>query len=370
MMQDNMDGYMNMKRVYDRGIEFLKEKNFAEALKCFFVAADGDYIPGYSAAYVLQVGSRVHAEKFGMENFEYKSMANILDYLRYGAEKEDEICTMLLAANYLNWLIEGDGIHFIDNNLTLSDKYGTSIPVSIKLEDIPSFEDAMTEELWQLYQDFMLKVTVLRMGEETDTEGALKLLMTLVERKGSLAENAVSFITDIVDDNQELWGQRILTWAQQQSNEGNAYAKTILSWYYIEGWKPVAKNVDLALQLAKEAGNIPQAEAIIRNHQPGSTQNNSGAGKRSGGCYVATAVYGSYDCPPVWILRRYRDHDLANSWYGRCFIKLYYAVSPTIVKLFGTNKWFQRFWRTRLDKLVSNLKEKGYDDKPYEDQND
>ena len=27
----------------------------------------------------------------------------------------------------------------------------------------------------------------------------------------------------------------------------------------------------------------------------------------SGGCYVATAVYGSYDCPEVWVLRRYRD---------------------------------------------------------------
>ena len=30
--------------------------------------------------------------------------------------------------------------------------------------------------------------------------------------------------------------------------------------------------------------------------------------KSSGGCYVATAVYGSYDCPQVWTLRRYRDY--------------------------------------------------------------
>ena len=49
------------------------------------------------------------------------------------------------------------------------------------------------------------------------------------------------------------------------------------------------------------------------------------AGKRqsANGCYVATAVYGSYDCPEVWTLRRYRDNTLAKSWYGRIFIKIY-----------------------------------------------
>ena len=28
----------------------------------------------------------------------------------------------------------------------------------------------------------------------------------------------------------------------------------------------------------------------------------------NGACYVATAVYGSYDCPEVWTLRRFRDY--------------------------------------------------------------
>ena len=46
------------------------------------------------------------------------------------------------------------------------------------------------------------------------------------------------------------------------------------------------------------------------------------------GCYVATAVYGSYDCPQVWTLRRYRDYTLAETWYGRAFIRTYYAISP------------------------------------------
>ena len=45
------------------------------------------------------------------------------------------------------------------------------------------------------------------------------------------------------------------------------------------------------------------------------------------GCYVATAVYGSYDCPEVWTLRRFRDNYLDNYLLGRMFIKLYYAIN-------------------------------------------
>ena len=89
--------------------------------------------------------------------------------------------------------------------------------------------------------------------------------------------------------------------------------------------------------------------------------------KKSGGCYVATAVYGSYDCPQVWTLRRYRDYDLAEHWYGRAFIRLYYAISPTIVKWFGKTKWFNQIWRKKLDQKVNYLQAKGYSSSPYND---
>ncbi len=54
----------------------------------------------------------------------------------------------------------------------------------------------------------------------------------------------------------------------------------------------------------------------------------------SGGCYIATYVYGSYDCPQVWTLRRFRDYTLHKTWCGRLFIKCYYTISPALVKLF------------------------------------
>lgn len=86
-----------------------------------------------------------------------------------------------------------------------------------------------------------------------------------------------------------------------------------------------------------------------------------------GGCYVATAVYGSYDCPEVWTLRRWRDNTLSMTWYGRAFIHTYYAVSPTLVKWFGKKEWFRKMWKPKLDRMVRNLNIKGVENTPYKD---
>lgn len=91
--------------------------------------------------------------------------------------------------------------------------------------------------------------------------------------------------------------------------------------------------------------------------------------KSSGGCYVATCVYGSYDCSQVWTLRRYRDNILGSTWYGRCFIRTYYAISPTLVKWFGKTKWFKKFWRSKLDRMVAKLHAEGIENTPYKDRN-
>lgn len=87
----------------------------------------------------------------------------------------------------------------------------------------------------------------------------------------------------------------------------------------------------------------------------------------SSGCYVATCVYGSYDCPEVWTLRRFRDYTLDETWYGRAFIRAYYATSPTIVKWFGNTNWFKSLWRKVLDTWVCKLNKNGVQNTPYND---
>ena len=81
---------------------------------------------------------------------------------------------------------------------------------------------------------------------------------------------------------------------------------------------------------------------MIKAKFPNAEQGSAPANNSSSGCcYVATAVYGSYDCPEVWTLRRFRDDSLAETWYGRAFVKTYYAISPTLVKWFGHTEWFK-----------------------------
>lgn len=130
-------------------------------------------------------------------------------------------------------------------------------------------------------------------------------------------------------------------------------AKTICPFYTTNGklWDKLRGTVHAELKKLH-----PDSE-VLKAHNVG------------GGCYVATAVYGSYDCPQVWTLRRYRDYTLAETWYGRAFIHLYYAVSPTLVKWFGHTAWFKKMWKPKLDKMVETLNQNGVADTPYEDKN-
>lgn len=97
------------------------------------------------------------------------------------------------------------------------------------------------------------------------------------------------------------------------------------------------------------------------------SSNSTSSSDTKAGCYIATCVYQSYDCPEVWCLRRYRDQYLAKRKTGRAFIKFYYATSPTLVKWFGKTKWFNKMFRPYLDKKVEKLKNKGYSTLPYKD---
>ena len=160
------------------------------------------------------------------------------------------------------------------------------------------------------------------------------------------------------------------------AERGDATAKYNLGLCYHNGWG-APKDDNQALYWWRQAGAEGNEDArhnaqILERELSGgnnysSNSDQSTSSKRSGGCYIATAVYGSYDCPQVWTLRRYRDMSLAKNFYGRAFIKIYYALSPTAIKLFGKTKWFQHFWKKKLDRMVYKLNRLGFEDTPYND---
>jgi|GEM_PF-1748383 len=87
--------------------------------------------------------------------------------------------------------------------------------------------------------------------------------------------------------------------------------------------------------------------------EAGGTENPN-AKKRSA-CYIATAVYGSYDAPEVLCLRRFRDEVLSTSYLGRLFIALYYRFSPAIAERLKRTTRINIVVRKILNKIVTML---------------
>ncbi|MEU1970768.1 CFI-box-CTERM domain-containing protein [Microbacterium sp. NPDC019599] len=92
-----------------------------------------------------------------------------------------------------------------------------------------------------------------------------------------------------------------------------------------------------------------------------------GQNRGSSGCYVATAVYGSYDCPQVRVLRRWRDQRLLTTPLGRRFVATYYAMSPHLVRRVGHHTAFAATFRPPLEALVRHLRRAGISDAAYRD---
>ena len=108
---------------------------------------------------------------------------------------------------------------------------------------------------------------------------------------------------------------------------------------------------------------LANVKAKLRTINPNYVADKESQENVQAGCYVATAVYGSYDCPQVWTLRRFRDNTLTGSWYGRAFIRVYYTISPTLVKWFGKTEWFKNFgsqlltvWSKSLTEWVQKIR--------------
>jgi hypothetical protein len=153
-----------------------------------------------------------------------------------------------------------------------------------------------------------------------------------------------------------------------EMNDGQAYLYRIL----IRHYKRLITNNNLTREAASEyRERMMKTNYMLKDLEPSYTAEPvpevPQVKSSSGCCYVATAVYGSYDCPEVWTLRRFRDNSLAETWYGRAFVKTYYAISPTLVKWFGHTEWFKKMWRGTLDRMVKKLQTKGFESTPYQD---
>lgn len=77
-----------------------------------------------------------------------------------------------------------------------------------------------------------------------------------------------------------------------------------------------------------------------------------------GGCYIATAVYGSYNSPEVHTLRSFRDNYLEKRIWGQYFVKFYYKYSPHFADRISPSSNSSRVIRVLLNKFVNKISNK------------
>lgn len=181
-----------------------------------------------------------------------------------------------------------------------------------------------------------------------------------------------------------MWEQLVARTEQFALQDRNAMSPMFSPWGYLHsdlvenigeglGWIPGGSSKNLgATTFVQRLGMIVSAfEALtptqVKQIEASLELEEGVAPPRSGGCYIATAVYGSYDCPEVWVLRRWRDTYLASSTIGRRFIRLYYSVSPGVVRTVGHHPWFTGIVRRPLNRFVDRLRASGYSSLPYSD---
>jgi PKD repeat protein len=72
----------------------------------------------------------------------------------------------------------------------------------------------------------------------------------------------------------------------------------------------------------------------------------------AGGCFIATAAFGSYVEPHVRLLRDFRDRYLLTNAAGRSFVEVYYRYGPFAADYIKEHGWLKPFVRMLLMPLV------------------
>ena len=229
-----------------------------------------------------------------------------------------------------------------------------------------------TVQLWSaakkmvICQESVLTLIKSRLKKPIDQREAIEEIFERNKKIGSLFFNSAR-VPQFKHANTKVYSEMLYTFGDCIIRLfGADYAN-----YAVESWKlgnemynELAKHLDSSKDIESSLKTISEYGEKIRAYDSSYIVPKY---SRRRGCYVATAVYGSYNCPEVWTLRRFRDNTLDATWYGRAFIQIYYAISPTLVRRFGETTWLKRLWRRPLDKMVTALKNKGVEDTPYQD---
>jgi tetratricopeptide (TPR) repeat protein len=119
-----------------------------------------------------------------------------------------------------------------------------------------------------------------------------------------------------------------------------------------------------ALLVGEGKGDRDQAKALLERAAKAAPrdiniQNNLKAMSSGGGCFIATAAYGSELAEEIWVLRSWRDAVLLQNRFGRAFVRLYYLTSPPVAHAIRRSEASRAAVRALLTPLIRHLSKTG-----------
>lgn len=106
-----------------------------------------------------------------------------------------------------------------------------------------------------------------------------------------------------------------------------------------------------AVVSSQETGSSDEIQETV----PGAASISSVDASGGGGCFIATAAFGSYRVPEVILLRKFRDRILLTNGPGRLFVRFYYRVSPSIADFIGPYDPLKQATRLALMPLIFGI---------------
>ena len=115
--------------------------------------------------------------------------------------------------------------------------------------------------------------------------------------------------------------------------------------------------IDSQASLTLTGGRVNAYKAVLYAQEIINSATSTGSGgSGGGGCFIATATYGSLLSPEVQTLRHFRDQVLLTNKPGRLMVKLYYQYSPPIAKLISKHPALRRICLVLLTPIIYTIK--------------